>query len=101
MLARIAGAETINNRRPCRRVDKRSQRSTGGSMKKFTVLSLVAAAMVFAPAVFAQSIVGESLDSGLGTLTAAVMRAYMHPNHVAGEKVDSGLGELAAADLAP
>ncbi len=80
-------------------------------MKKFTVLGLVAAAMAFAPAAFAQGVVdgsrsayhvpGEKLDSGLGSLTSKSMGAWANPFHVAGEKLDSGLGSLTAADLAP
>jgi hypothetical protein len=70
-------------------------------MKKCTVLALVAAATVaFAPVVLGQ-VAGEKIDSGLGSLTASDVRAYMHPNYVAGEKVDSGLGQLTAADIAP
>ena len=80
-------------------------------MKKCTILSLVSVAvMLFAPAAFAQGVVngsansyhviGEKLDSGLGTLTATDLRVYMRTSHVAGEKLDSGLGELTAADVA-
>jgi hypothetical protein len=71
-------------------------------MKKITVLSLVsAAAMLFASAAIGQGVVGEKLDSGLGNLTAADIRAYMNPYHVAGEKLDSGLGDWVAAKTVP
>jgi hypothetical protein len=66
-------------------------------MKKFTVVGLVSAvAMLFASAAVGQGVVGEKLDSGLGNLTAADIRAYMSPYRVAGEKLDSGLGDLVA-----
>ena len=66
-------------------------------MKKLKVMAaVVAAAAIFGASALAdERIAGESLDSGLGELSATYTASeYNIPGWVSGESMDSGLGEL-------
>jgi len=63
-------------------------------MNKAKLIALMAA-MLLTPGALAQSVPGESLDSGLGALGAHyTAQEFMPAGHVHGEKLDSGLGQL-------
>ena len=65
-------------------------------MNKAKLIALVAA-MLLTPGALAQSVPGESLDSGLGRLGAHyTAQEFMPAGHVPGESLDSGLGQLGA-----
>ena len=69
-------------------------------MKKLIAASLTVAAVLCTSTVFGEQsgrLLGESLDSGLGSLPATYTgEEFMKrpASHVAGEKLDSGLGSL-------
>jgi len=66
-------------------------------MKKLKVMAAVAAAVAIfgANAIGDDRMVGESLDNGLGELSASYTGAEFNmPGWVRGESMDSGLGEL-------
>ena len=72
--------------------------------KVLTLASMVA--MLFSPAAFSVGVdfvdnsfqvLGESLDSGLGDLSASYTAAEFQRYRVAGESLDSGLGALPAS----
>jgi len=66
-------------------------------MKKLKVMAAVAAAVAIfgANAIGDDRMAGESLDNGLGELSASYTGAEFNmPGWVRGESMDSGLGEL-------
>ena len=66
-------------------------------MKKLKVMAAVAAAVAIfgANAIGEDRMAGESLDNGLGELSASYTGAEFNmPGWVRGESMDSGLGEL-------
>jgi len=66
-------------------------------MKKLKVMAAVAAAVAIfgANAIGDDRVAGESLDNGLGELSAGYTGAEFNmPGWVRGESMDSGLGEL-------
>ena len=66
-------------------------------MKKLKVMAAVAAAVAIfgANAIGGDRVAGESLDNGLGELSASYTGAEFNtPGWVRGESMDSGLGEL-------
>ena len=66
-------------------------------MKKLKVMAVVAAAVAIfgANAIGEDRMAGESLDNGLGELSASYTGAEFNmPGWVRGESMDSGLGEL-------
>jgi len=69
----------------------------GKIMKKLKVMAAVAAVVAIfgANAIGADRLAGESLDNGLGELSASYTGAEFNmPGWVRGESMDSGLGEL-------
>jgi hypothetical protein len=71
-------------------------------MKKLLATTLAITAVLFASAASAQSVRGESLDSGLGALPSSYTgKEFMQlsASHVAGEKQDSGLGSVSQEEL--
>ena len=74
-------------------------------MKKLIAASLTTVAMLGASAALASEsdqVIGESLDSGLGSLPATYTGAEFmkwHVGHIAGEKLDSGLGNVTEEEL--
>jgi hypothetical protein len=72
-------------------------------MKKLIATVLTVAAALSAPAFGNETRVpGESLDSGLGSLSATYTGTeFMNlpAGHVAGEKQDNGLGSVSAEEL--
>ena len=66
-------------------------------MKKLKVMAAVAVAVTIfgANAIGGDRVAGESLDNGLGELSASYTGAEFNmPGWVRGESMDSGLGEL-------
>ena len=74
-------------------------------MKKLIAASLTVAALVCASASVAKDsdrVLGESLDSGLGALSATYTGAEfmkLPASHVAGEKLDSGLDRVTQEEV--
>jgi hypothetical protein len=74
-------------------------------MKKLIAASLATFAMLGASGALGSEsdrVVGESLDSGLGSLPATYTGAEFmkwHTGHIAGEKLDSGLGNVTDEEL--
>ena len=62
-------------------------------MKKLKLIALVAALSVL-PGAYAQSVEGEKLDNGLGTMVYGESLDSGLGTMVYGESLDSGLGEL-------
>ena len=74
-------------------------------MKKLNVMAALVVALAFSPSASADSVVGEKLDSGLGTMIYGESLDSGLGTMIYGESLDSGLGDLpatyAAAEYMP